>query len=198
MAIDMSAAKAPPAKRSATTRASTPKTAPTPPAEGKKSVNDLRRDGLLGLAQLVGGVCLVTGQYADAAAIGRHFPPLAKAAADLADENETVAKPIDFLIQIGPYGAIIAAGLPLVLQLLANHKVIDASAMSSQGVVPPAVLEAQMKAEVAKMQAEAVRSQQEAVHQAQEAQAEYEAMMREYSVDAANLAASSVLSSPVG
>jgi hypothetical protein len=144
-----------------------------------RSKVEQRDEGLQGIAQLLQGICLITGQYADAATIGNHFPPFSRELAKIADTNETIAKPIDFLIEIGPYGALIAAGMPLIMQLLANHKVIPASGMS--GVVPPEVLESQMKAQMARMQAQAMMEQRAAIQEAKDAQAEYEAMMADES-----------------
>ena len=175
MPIDMSlATKAPPRKatRSGGTRvlSAAPET---------KSITERRAEGLSGLAQLGQGLCLMLGLYADAAAIGQHFDPLAVEVAKLAEQYEVVAKPLDILIEVGPFGALIAAALPLGLQLAANHGWIDAQKAMSQGVVPPAVLEAQMKAQMAQMQAQAMKAQQQAMLEAQNAQAEYEAMMKD-------------------
>jgi hypothetical protein len=119
----------------------------------------------------------MTGQYADAAAVGTHFQPVAKELANIADGSDAVAKPIDFLIEIGPYGALVSALMPLTLQVMANHNMIDASRLMGQGVVPPAVLEAQMQAQVAGMQMQAMVAQKQAVEEAQKVRAEYEQMM---------------------
>jgi len=118
------------------------------------------------------------GQYADAAAIGMHWGPVASELARIADSNETIAKPIDFMIEIGPYGALLEAAIPFVLQILANHKLIKAEAMLGSNVVTPEVLDAQMKAQVMRTQAQAMRAQQAALADAQAAQAEMEEMMR--------------------
>ena len=175
MPIDMSAVKAPPARR---TNTATKKPAAIPvPDTQTKTVNQQRFEGLMGLAQLGQGICLMAGLHADAMTIGKFFPPVAAEVANIADDNEMIAKPIDFIIKIGPYGALIAAGMPLVMQLLANHRVVDASAMHGYGVVPPEVLEAQMKAEMLRMQAEAMQAQQQAVNEANEAAAAYSKMM---------------------
>ena len=170
--IDMSAAKAPP-KRS-TARKAAPEPAPAPAL----SLTELRNDGLLGLASLGAGVCLMLGQYADAMTVNKFFPPIAREVAKIADTNESVAKPIDFIIKVGPYGALLAALIPFSLQIMANHQIIDASRALGQGIVPPEVLEAQMKAEVARMQAEAIMAQQQAVNEANEAAAAYEKLMQ--------------------
>lgn len=175
MPIDMSlAAKAPPRKataaKSAASRLQAVRTDTQP-------INQKRTDGLMGLGQLAQGLCIMVGQYADAGAIGQFFGPLAKEVANVADEYAVVAKPVDMLIEIGPFGALIAAGLPFVMQIMANHRMLDATRLGGQGVVPPEVLEAQMKTQVMKMQAEAVRQQQQAIQEAQEAQRQFEEMM---------------------
>ena len=175
VAIDMSAAKAPPARKAATPRKA-PEPTPAPVAP-EKSLKDQRVDGLIGLAQLGQGICLMAGLHADAMTIGKFFPPIATELANIADDNETVAGPIDFIIKVGPYGALIAAGMPFVLQILANHKVIDATKAMGQGIVPPEVLEAQMKAEILRMQAEAMRQQQQALNDANAAAEAYAKMM---------------------
>jgi hypothetical protein len=175
MPIDMSlAAKAPP--RKTTGRAATPKNTPVQIT----TLNDRRTEGLIGVSQLAQGLLLMVGQYADAATIGKLFPPLAKEVANIADEHDIVARPVDLLIQVGPYGALIATGLPFVLQIAANHRWIDASRLGAQGVVPPEVLEAQMKTEVARVQAQEMMRQQQMIQEAQRVQKEYEAMVAEF------------------
>ena len=110
MPIDMSAAvKAPPRKTTPRKTAMAPAKASSEP---QKSQNELREDGLNGLAQLVQLACIAGKQHADAAAIGMHFPPLAKEVANLADSYDSVAAPIDFLIKLGPFSAVIATGMP--------------------------------------------------------------------------------------
>lgn len=173
MPIDMSAAKAPPRKRTASSSARS--SAVNVPEVS--TLNQRRTEGLLGLAQLGQGLCLMFGQYADAAAIGNHFPPLAKEVANVADSSDVVAKPLDLLIEVGPYGALVAAAMPLVMQLMANHKMLDASRLGGQGVVPPEVLESQMKAQVMQMQAQAMREQQMALNEAKRVEAEVADLM---------------------
>lgn len=178
MPIDMSAAKAPPKRP--TTAAKKATAATPPPAQetpkGPSQLNQDRYEGLLGLAQLGQGICLMAGLHADAMTIGRLFPPVAKEIANIADDNETIAQPLDFIIKIGPYGALIAAGMPFVMQILANHKVIDPAKAIGQ-VVAPEVLEAQMKADIMRAQAEAMQMQQQAIREANEAAAAYAKMM---------------------
>lgn len=180
MPIDMSAAVKAPARKAASPRTR----AASVPEPQQESQAQIRTRGLMGIGQLAQGLCVMTGLYADGAAIGQHFPGLATELANAADHSEVIAKPIDFLIEIGPYGALLAAAMPLVLQVMANHRMIDATRMFGQGIVPPEVLDAQMKAQVAKMQSEAMRAQQEALRDAREAQAQFEKLIQDAQVPA--------------
>jgi hypothetical protein len=182
-----SAAKAPPRKtaaRPAPTKA-VAAASTTPPV----SDYERRRDGLVGLGSLGQGLCLLTGQYADAAAIGRYWQPVASELATVAGQYESIAKPVDILIQVGPFAALLTAVMPLAMQIAANHRMVDASRLYGQGVVSPEVLEAQMKAEMAQMQAEAMMAQKRAMMEAQAAQAQFERMMAEESGELAGAAA---------
>jgi hypothetical protein len=173
VAIDMSAAKAPPRKSQARQKAS----AATPVTPNESLAVQRRYSGLCEIAQAGQGLCLLTGQFADAAAIGKHHEPPAREIAKLADRYEIVGKTVDLIIQVGPFTALVAACMPLALQLMANHRIVDASKLAGQGIVPPEVLEAQMTAEVMRMQAEAMREQQEAIAAAQEETRRYEQFM---------------------
>jgi hypothetical protein len=173
MPIDMSAATRAPQRKTTTSKA----TASPVKVADYKSATEKRSEGLNGLGQLAQGFCLMMGQYADAATFGMHWPPMARELANVAESNEAIAKPIDFLIEIGPYGALIEAAIPFVMQMLANHRLIKAEAMFGSNIVPPEVLDAQMKAKVMRMQAEAMRDQQAALAEAQAAQREMSEMM---------------------
>lgn len=73
---------------------------------------------------------------ADAAAITHYSPGIAKELDALAQVRPEVAAALDRVLSVGPYGAVIAATLPLVIQLLVNHGVIPIGAVASFGVVP--------------------------------------------------------------
>lgn len=172
MPIDMSAAvKAPPRKNAPRKAAASTAVATT---VDTRTPFERRNQGLVELGQGAAGICLMTRQYADAAAVNQHFPPIARELALLADQHESIAKPIDFLIELGPWYGIVMAAMPLVLQIMANHKMLNAAAMAGMGVVPPDVLENQAKAQIARMQAAALAEQQEAMLEAQRAQQQYE------------------------
>lgn len=131
-------------------------------AQREEAVNGLFQLGQLG--------CIIFGQYADAGAIGLHAPPIAAEAAELAEKNDQVAKGIDLLLQVGPYAGLVAAIMPLVLQIMANHKVIPAEKMSGANIVKPEVLESQIKTQMARQAMEAMRAQQEAERELAEMQ----------------------------
>lgn len=175
MPLDMSAATAPPRKRAAV--GSRSKAVATPPPA--KTVTEVREEGLNGLAQLGQGLLLLTGQYAQAATVGMHWGPIAHEGAKLADGNEKIASGIDFFIRIGPYGAFLNVLMPFVLQTAANYRFIKAENAANMGVVPPQVLEAQMKTDIMRQQAEAMRAQQEAMQEAAKVEAEYVAFMQQ-------------------
>lgn len=177
MPIDMSLAapKAPPRKRTSNAAPASAKVI----SQDVRTPGERRAKGLMEIAQLVQGGFLMFGQYADAAAIGQHFQPVAIELANVAESSEVIAKPIDFLIEVGPYGALIAAVMPLGLQIAANHGWVNAEMLMGHGVVPPVVLEAQMKAQMARMQSEAMRAQQLAMKEAAAAQAEYEQALQD-------------------
>lgn len=174
--IDMSAASAPPKRRAPNTRAAVKAVPAEPEPTGKVGY---RETGLNGLGQLGQGLCAAFGLHADAAAIGMFFPPLAHEVAVVAETNEVISKPIDFLIEVGPYGALIGAALPFVFQIAANHGLINAAQFAGQGVVSPAVLEARMQASMLRMAADAQKAQNEALAAARQAQTEYNDAMAE-------------------
>jgi hypothetical protein len=173
MPIDMSGVSAPPKRRAA--RAPVQRQS----AEPEYSQRQMRSEGLQGLGALAQGILNMAGQYADAGAIGMYWPRMATETAKLADDYEVIAKPIDILIRVGPFGALIALGMPLVMQIAANHRLVDASRMMGSSVMPPEVLEAQMKSQIMRQQAEAQREQMEALKEAQSAQAEYDKVLAE-------------------
>jgi hypothetical protein len=74
---------------------------------------------------------------ADAAAITIHSENIAEALDQLAHERPEIAAVLDRVLQVGPYGVLIAAVAPLALQILANHGAVPAGVM---GTIPPGTL----------------------------------------------------------
>lgn len=175
MPIDMSTVTAPPRKSTKTIQGRATPVSKVPVQQSKKQI---RQEGLMNLAQAGQAVCILFGQYADAATVGKFAEPLSGEIASICDEYDIVAGPVDFLIQIGPLSGLLAVLLPMGLQIAANHGAVDANRLATQGVVPPAVLEAQMQAQVMQMQAEAMAAQQNALREAQAAREELERMIQ--------------------
>jgi hypothetical protein len=70
---------------------------------------------------------------ADAAAITIHAPNIASALNQLAQERPEIAAVLERVLQVGPYGVLIAAVAPLALQILANHGALPEGAL---GTIP--------------------------------------------------------------
>lgn len=134
-----------------------------------------REEAIGGLGQIAQGILITTRQYADAAAIGLHFPNVAHEIAKLADTDERIAKIVDPLLQVGPYAGLLTAILPLVMQFAVNHGRGQAGIM---GTVAPDALESSMKTAVMKAAVAAKREQRAA-------EAELKRMEAELSADTA-------------
>lgn len=93
------------------------------------------RPGLNGMFQLIAAP-LAFVQPLDAMAVAQHGPNVAEALNDLAQERPEVAMVLQRLLSVGPYGLVIAAVLPLTVQLLHNHDVLPAVAAVRLGAVP--------------------------------------------------------------
>jgi len=118
-----------------------------------------RAEALNGFMQAGAFGLIVAGQPADAGALGKYGPGIADEAAKLAEQNDGVARVIDYVTEVGPYAGLFTAAMPLVLQLLANHGVMKPEQLAGAGVVPPEALAAEVKADLARMQMEALRAQ---------------------------------------
>lgn len=141
------------------------------------SIQEKRFDAIQGMWQLAGLGCVFMHQYSDAGAISLHSPAISKEIVELADTNDVIAKSVDQLLQVGPYAGLVAAVLPLAMQILVNHKRIPTDKIpADSGIVDPELLEAQVKTEMARMQIEALRAQREAELELARVRAEYEEM----------------------
>lgn len=160
-------AAAPPPK---TTRA-IPK-APEPRASAKQKA---REEAANGIGQIIAFGCMVSGNLADAGAVGMHWPNMAHEAAVIADTDSKMATGLDYLLEVGPYGNFIVACLPFAAQLLVNHGLVKAEAMAGAGVVHPETLAAEVKRDMAQKAMEAMRAQAEAEAQMREMAAQMRA-----------------------
>lgn len=102
------------------------------------------RSSIIGLLQLPAGALTAAGMVnpilaLDGLTIAIHAPTVAEALNDLAQSNPAVAAALDYVLQVGPYGAIIAAIIPMIAQILVNHGTIPAGIM---GTLSPETLQA--------------------------------------------------------
>ena len=138
---------------------------PLPARAPKKSMQEEREEAVAGFGQLAQAPLIALRQYADAGAIGLHWPRVAHEIASLAESQPQIARLIDPLIRIGPFTGLITAILPFVLQIGVNHKRIPAGAM---GTVPAESLTAQVESAMAAIELEALKQQVEAEREARE------------------------------
>lgn len=131
-----------------------------------------REDAVNGLFQLSAVGLTMFGQTADAGAFALHGPNVARETAALADENAQVARVLDYITGVGPYAALLTAMMPLVLQLLANHKKVPAEVLSAFGVMSPDALEAKGRAEALARATEMQNAETEALREFMQAQTE--------------------------
>ena len=129
-----------------------------------------RAEGLQGWMQLATLGCIARGWTADAGAIAQHGEKVSTEIARTAESAEPLGKVLDWLSMSGPYAALFGAVLPFTAQILMNHGVIP-DTIPLEGVVPPAMLEAQVTAEIATMKIVAIQAQKEAEARLSEAQA---------------------------
>lgn len=160
MALDLTgvktAPKAPPAKR--TPRAK-PATGPSKQAE--------RAEGLRGFLGLVSvPIAMFGGETGavDGIAITKHGENISNEAAALAENNVYMARTLDYICAVGPFAGLLAASIPLALQIMANHKRISASALPPElGIVEPQLLLAEAHAATMRQQAQAMQRHREAM-----------------------------------
>lgn len=139
-------------------------TSSRPKASPAQSTRAKREEALNGLGQLAQAPLLATKQYADAGAIGLHWPGISTELATLAESQPAIAKFVDPLIKAGPYTGLVMAILPFATQILVNHGRIPAGAMGSQ---PANSLSAQVEASLAEAEMNALQAQLQAEQAAQ-------------------------------
>lgn len=102
-----------------TSGSSTPRTTTPRTARAKAPAVDYR-PALCGLGQL-GAAVLMAVSPLDAHAVVTHTVPIAEAAQITADASPGFAALLDKIVGIGPWSALVAATVPLGLQVAANH-----------------------------------------------------------------------------
>jgi hypothetical protein len=94
------------------------------------------RDSVLGLVQIVGLPLAAAGArddrfLADLVALNATAPGIADAVDSIAQNNRQVAAALDKLGEVGPYGLLIGALAPLILQVACNHGIVPAGTMGT-------------------------------------------------------------------
>lgn len=100
------------------------------------------RPAVMGLVQMVAFPLTMAGAQKpelalDGAALVIHSPAIADALHEIAVNNPQVAAVLEQLMQIGPYGALIGAMVPLGIQIAANHKMLPTGAAEQMGALSP-------------------------------------------------------------
>jgi hypothetical protein len=140
--------------------------------ETQDTIHDKRAEATNGIFQIATFGCVLLGNFADAGAIDEHGPGISNEIANLADTNAYVAKATDAFMNVGPFAALFAATMPLVLQLMVNHNIIPAEKLANANVVHPDVLEARVKTAMMRQAMEAMAAQRMAQEEMQRMQAE--------------------------
>jgi hypothetical protein len=167
-----------------------PKNATPPPAGktrtagGRKPANTAklasektaeRESGLVGLGQIACVPLMLTGNMADCGAVAMHWPGVAHETAVIAETNANVARVVDFVTAVGPFAGLLAAIMPLTIQIMVNHNRIPMHpALAQFGVVAPDVMKAQAQAQAAREAADMMRMQREAEQELRDAMADVE------------------------
>lgn len=108
------------------------------------------RPAIEGILQMVSFPLAIVGRSdksfaLDAAAVTLHTPNIADALNQIAQETPAVAVVLDKLMSVGPYGLLIAAVVPLIAQIAANHKAVPVDALAPLGVMDEETLLAAMQ-----------------------------------------------------
>lgn len=120
------------------------------PRQAKQQQGPDYRPGIMGMLQLVAAPLALAGiknpAFAlDAASVTVHAEPLAEAIQQTAEQNPPFAAVLDKVLSAGPYGALLAAVMPLAVQVAANHRLIPPAAAEAMGAMTPEQLMAQVQ-----------------------------------------------------
>jgi hypothetical protein len=114
------------------TTGATPTAKPAPRgAKPRAGVTDYR-PGMFGIVQLAAGVCMAVSPL-DGYALSVGAPPLVEALQQTSETSPALAAVLDKIMSVGPWGLVIGAALPLIIQIAHNHKLIPAEVATSLG-----------------------------------------------------------------
>lgn len=141
-----------PRTRRRTRIAPAPQRRAAPRAKSSSKAGPDYRPGIKGLLQLVAAPLMLAGLKnpacaLDAAAVTLHADPLADALQETAEQQPQFAAVLDKVLSVGPYGALLAAVLPLAVQITANHQLLPPEVAGAMGALPPEELMAQISSD---------------------------------------------------
>ncbi len=111
---------------------------PTPPRQTTRKTSVDYSPGILGIAQALSlPLTMSRSTLPDAWAIQNAAPGIASALNQLAQDRPEVAAMLDRILAAGPYGALIAAVIPMLVQIAANHRLIPQNLAMQLGAVAP-------------------------------------------------------------
>lgn len=127
---------------------------PRQQSKPKKPTTPDYRPGINGILQVLAAPLMVAGLKspplaADAAAIVHHAEPLADALQETAEQVPAFAAVLERVLQVGPYGALLAAVMPLGMQIAVNHGLLAVEVGKALGVEDPNDLLASLQPEPA-------------------------------------------------
>lgn len=127
---------------------------PKAAARPKKPTTPDYRPGINGILQVLAAPLMVAGLKspplaADAAALVHHAEPLADALQETAEQVPAFAAVLERVLQVGPYGALLAAVMPLGMQVAVNHGLLSAEVGNALGAQDPNDLLASLRPEPA-------------------------------------------------
>jgi len=175
--MPVTVAASPPPRKSAASKV----TATGAPVLSKKTKE--RAAGLDGIGQLLSAGLLFARQHADAGAVYKFWPNVAVESAKIAEDNPKFGEFLDSLTVVGPYAGLIAAALPLVMQVMVNHDKMDVTNVANLGCVSKETLRAQVQKEIMAAEMEAMREKIEMEEQRAVIIREYNAMQEQLHAD---------------
>lgn len=103
---------------------------------GGKTKGSAHRENVLGLVQIIGLPLAAASTRddrfaADLIALNATAPAIADAVDGIAQSNRRMAAALDKLADVGPYGLLIGALAPLILQVAANHGALPVGMMGT-------------------------------------------------------------------
>lgn len=108
---------------------------------GRRSGGVDYRPGLLGITQLIAAPLMIVAPE-DAWALTQHAPNIVEALQVTSEVSPGLAGLLDRILSVGPWGLVITASLPLLVQVAANHKLIPGMVADALGAEDPAKIRA--------------------------------------------------------